>query len=139
VILVSIDDNEAANLKLLMDEVFGPENFIAQLVREKGRKNDARLFSIGHEYMLVYARSLVGLKDKKTIWREPKPGAKEIIEKWRELKSKHGEDYPVIQQALRDWYAELPATHPSKKLSRYKWVDKWGPWRDRDISWTGGG
>jgi adenine-specific DNA-methyltransferase len=140
VILVSIDDNEAANLKLLMDEVFGPENFIAQLVWEKGRKNDARLFSIGHEYMLLYARSLVGLKDKKTIWREPKPGAKEIIEKWRELKAKHGDDnYEAIQEALRQWYAELPATNPSKKLSRYKWVDKWGPWRDRDISWPGGG
>lgn len=139
VILVSIDDNEAANLKFLMDEVFGPENFIGQLVWEKGRKNDARLFSIGHEYILVYARNLAGLRDKKTIWREPKPGAKEIIEKWRELKGEHGDDYTAIQQALRDWYAELPATNPSKKLSRYKWVDKWGPWRDRDISWPGGG
>src|ERR1035441_999057 len=49
VILVSIDDHEAADLKLVMDEVFGPENFIAQLVWEKGRKNDARLFSVGHE------------------------------------------------------------------------------------------
>ena len=30
-------------------------------------------------------------------------------------------------------------TNPSKKLSRYKWVDSFGPWRDRDISWPGGG
>jgi adenine-specific DNA-methyltransferase len=139
VILVSIDDNEAANLKLLMDEVFGPENFIAQLVWEKGRKNDAKLFSVGHEYMLVYARSLITLRAEKTIWREPKPGAKEIIEKWRQLKELHGdENYAAQQQGLRDWYAGLPATHPSKKLSRHKWVDKYGPWRDRDISWPGG-
>jgi adenine-specific DNA-methyltransferase len=139
VILVSIDDNEAANLKLLMDEVFGPENFIAQLVWEKGRKNDARLFSVGHEYMLVYARSLASLKDKKTVWREPKPGAKEIIEKWSELNSELKDDYAAIQKALREWYSELPASDPSRKLNRYKWVDKWGPWRDRDISWPGGG
>ncbi len=140
VILVSIDDNEAADLKLLMDEVFGPENFIAQLVWEKGRKNDAKLFSVGHEYMLVYARSLVTLREDKIVWREPKPGAKEIIAKWRELKKQHGEqNYEAQQTALREWYASLPANDPSKKLSRYKWVDKWGPWRDRDISWPGGG
>ena len=53
VIFVSIDDNEAANLKLLMDEVFGPENFVAQLVWEKGRKNDAKLVSVGHEYIFI--------------------------------------------------------------------------------------
>jgi len=139
VILVSIDDNEAANLKLLMDEVFGPENFVAQLVWEKGRKNDAKLFSVGHEYMFVYARSVVVLKDNETIWREPKPGAKEIFEKWRELKNIHEDNYSIIQQELRTWYASLPHNHPSRKLSRYKWVDKWGPWRDRDISWPGGG
>ncbi|MCG5512343.1 site-specific DNA-methyltransferase [Ectothiorhodospira shaposhnikovii] len=140
VILVSIDDNEAANLKLLMDEVFGSENFITKLVWEKGRKNDAKLVSVGHEYMLIYARSMTKLKENKTVWREPKPGAKEIIEKWRELKAKHGEaNYEAQQESLREWYKSLPDSHPSKKLSRHKWVDKWGPWRDRDISWPGGG
>ena len=140
VILVSIDDNEAANLKLLMDEVFGPENLIAQLVWEKGRKNDAKLFSVGHEYMLVYARSITTLKNAKTVWRESKPGAKEIIAKWRELKMMHGEaNFEAQQTGLRDWFKGLPDTNPSKKLSRHKWVDKWGPWRDRDISWPGGG
>ena len=139
VILVSLDDNEAANFKLLLDEVFGPENFIAQLVWEKGRKNDAKLFSTGHEYMFVYARSMATLKEQKTVWRETKAGAKEIIAKWRELKAQHGDgNYEAQQKGLREWYASLSANHPSKKLSRYKWVDKWGPWRDRDISWPGG-
>lgn len=140
VILLSIDDNEAANLKLLLDEVFGPENLIAQMVWEKGRKNDAKLVSVGHEYMLIYARSMARLKENKTIWREPKPGAKEIIEKWRALKANCGENnYEAQQVALREWYKILPESHPSKKLSRHKWIDKWGPWRDRDISWPGGG
>jgi adenine-specific DNA-methyltransferase len=74
------------------------------------------------------------------VWREPKLGAKEIIEKWRELKVSCGEaNHEAQQEALREWYKSLPDAHPSKKLSRYKWVDKWGPWRDRDISWPGGG
>lgn len=139
VILVSIDENEAANLKLLMDEVFGSENLIAQLIWEKGRKNDAKLFSVGHEYMLVYARNISALKANKVVWREPKPGAKEIIEKWRALKLQHGDTNYEMQQAdLREWYKTLSDSHPSKKLSRYKNVDKWGVWRDDNISWPGG-
>lgn len=78
IILVSIDDNEAYRARALMDEVFSEENFIAQLVWEKGRKNDAKLFSVGHEYMLVYAKSLARLRELKTVWREPKPGAQEL-------------------------------------------------------------
>lgn len=139
VILVSIDDFEGYRLRILLDEIFGPHNFIAQLVWDKTRKNDAKLFSTGHEYMLVYAKSLQYLKDRKTVWREQKPGAAEILVHWKQLKDKFSNDYDSIQHELRAWYKELPKNHPSKKLSRYKWVDKWGPWRDRDISWPGGG
>lgn len=59
VIFISIDDNEQANLKKLCDEIFGEDNFIAQLVWQKihSIKNDARYFSENHEYAFVYARS----------------------------------------------------------------------------------
>jgi len=138
-ILISIDDNEAHNLRQLMDEIFGAQNFIAQITWDKTRKNDAKLFSAGHEYILVYAKSLSLLRENKTIWREEKPGAREIIQEWRRLVSIHGESYGAIEEDLVKWYRELPKKHPSKKLSRYRHVDKWGPWRDRDISWPGGG
>ena len=58
VIFISIDDNEAANLKLLCDEIFGEENFVAKLptiMNLKGN-NDEFAFSGTHEYTLVYAR-----------------------------------------------------------------------------------
>lgn len=139
IIIVSIDDFEAYRLRSIMDEIFGPSNFIAQLVWDKTRKNDAKLFSVGHEYLLIYANSLSKLRELKTVWREQQPGAKEIIDKWRSLKNIHGEEYQAIQDALREWYKSLQKGHPSKKMSRYKWVDKYGPWRDRDISWPGGG
>ena len=139
VIFISIDDNEAHHLRRLCDEAFGEENFIAQLTWEKTRKNDAKLFSLGHDYVVCYARDLQHLKDLKTVWREQKPGAKEICKKWLDLKEVHGEDYGAMETELRQWYKDLPAKHPSKKLSRYKQIDKWGPWRDRDISWPGGG
>lgn len=138
IMLISINDAEAANLKLLCNEVFGSENFIAQMVWEKGRKNDAKLLSIGHEYVLVYARSLNALKESKTIWREEKPGTREIWDEYVRLRTKHGKDNQAIEVDLQTWFSNLPKAHPSKKWSRYKRVDENGPWRDRDISWPGG-
>ncbi len=138
VIFVSIDDHEVHNLRLVMDEIFGEENFVASLIWEKSRKNDAKLFSVGHEYMLVYARSMARLKEEKTVWREEKPGAREIWEKYQELRRELDDKDTAIEARLQEWYSSLPKSHPSKKWSRYKRVDRHGPWRDRDISWPGG-
>ena len=59
VIFVSIDDHEVQNLRQIMDEVFGPENFIATIMWQKvfSPKNSARHFSVDHDYLIVYARS----------------------------------------------------------------------------------
>jgi adenine-specific DNA-methyltransferase len=58
VIFVSIDDHEVQNLRALMDELFGPENFVATAVWEKADspRNSARQFSEDHDYILVYSR-----------------------------------------------------------------------------------
>ena len=60
VIFISIDDNEQANLKLVCDDVFGEENFIADLVWERAfsPKNDARFISNSHDYVLMYAKNI---------------------------------------------------------------------------------
>ena len=57
VIFVSIDDNEQSNLKHLLDEIFGEQNFMAQIVWKKkaGGGNAARFFADDHEYILCYA------------------------------------------------------------------------------------
>ncbi len=59
VIFVSIDDNEVANLRAVMDEIFGPENFVAQVVWQKvySPMNSATQFAVVHDYVLVYARN----------------------------------------------------------------------------------
>jgi len=58
-IFVSIDDNEVAQLKILMDEIFGEQNFVAQFVWQKNfaPKNDNKYISISHEYILLYAKN----------------------------------------------------------------------------------
>jgi adenine-specific DNA-methyltransferase len=90
IICISIDDFEVHHLRLLMNEIFGEENFVAQLVWEKGRKNDAKLFSVGHEYIVIYALSKATLRENRTIWREAKPGAQEIWDEYLRLREKHG-------------------------------------------------
>lgn len=60
VIFVSMDDSEAGNLRLLMDEIFGASNFLATAIWQKvfSPKNSARFFSDDHEYIYVYARTI---------------------------------------------------------------------------------
>ncbi len=59
VIFISIDDNEQAQLKLLCDEIFGENNFIANIIWEKvySPRMDAKRFSVSHDYILVYGNT----------------------------------------------------------------------------------
>lgn len=59
VIFISIDDNEVTNLRKLCDEVFGEENFVAEIIwkRKRGRDNSAKWFSKAHEYLLIYSKN----------------------------------------------------------------------------------
>jgi adenine-specific DNA-methyltransferase len=56
VIFVSIDDNEVHNLRLLINEVFGEENLLAQLVWDLGTGTAAGHFARAHEYIVAYAK-----------------------------------------------------------------------------------
>lgn len=59
-IFISIDDNESHNLRHLLDEIFGPENFIAIFVRKIGAsaRMDATHVSNEQEYVIAYAKDL---------------------------------------------------------------------------------
>ena len=58
VIFISIDDNEDANLKKICDEIFGENNFLAQVIWERAYApiNLKKNFSESHDYILVYAK-----------------------------------------------------------------------------------
>lgn len=59
-IFISIDDNEVSNLRKLCDDVFGEENFLAQIIWQKihSTKNDAKYYSDTHEYLLCYCKNI---------------------------------------------------------------------------------
>ncbi len=60
IIIVSIDDNEIRNMRILCDEIFGESNYIATIVWQKihSIKNDAKYLSENHEYAVVYAKNI---------------------------------------------------------------------------------
>ena len=63
VIFISLDDNEISALRLLCDEIFGYQNFIAHVIWEKkfSPQNDAKWLSDSHDHILLYAND-------KEIW-----------------------------------------------------------------------
>lgn len=138
-IFISIDDNEQAQLKMICDEIFGSENFIANLIWSAGRKNDSKYISVSHEYILCYARSLDYLKQEGIVWKERKQGIDDIYKIHRQLCKKYGDDYKAMSMELKKWYKELPDNHPAKNHSHYCCVDEKGIYFPADISWPGGG
>jgi len=100
-IFVSIDDNEAAYLRLLMDDVFGEANFQAQVVvnlNPKGRQLGGG-FATSHEYLLVYA------KDARTTALDAS-SAETVDER----------DFPLVDTDGRR-YRRLPLRNTNKKFN----------------------
>ena len=64
VIFISIDDNEVHNLRLLMNEIFGEENFVAQFIWKRRQNVDSRSkngASVDHEYLICYRKTENGV------------------------------------------------------------------------------
>jgi adenine-specific DNA-methyltransferase len=70
VMFISIADHEIHNLRSVMDDIFGSENFIATVIWEKkyGPKSDAKHFSESHDFVLVFAKNVAAIE----IFRLPK-------------------------------------------------------------------
>ncbi|WP_330130779.1 site-specific DNA-methyltransferase [Shewanella xiamenensis] len=139
-IFVSIDDAEFHNLKKMLDEVFGESNFLAALVWDRNRKNDAKYFSVGHEYMLVYAKNEPLLSANKVIFRGEKDGVEEVRAEFERLRLSHGKDWDAVRRGLLEYYRSIPDDDPRAPLKRFTKVDGKGPYRDDgNINWPGGG
>jgi len=64
VIFISIDDNEVHHLRMIMDEIFGEENFVAKIIwhSKGGAGTDPKTLSIETEYILIYAKNKINVK-----------------------------------------------------------------------------
>ncbi len=142
VIITAIGDHEHANLRLLLDQVFGAQNFISDVVWQGGRKNDSRYVSNGADYMLIYAKNEVRLSELGVRWREPKVGLDAALAKAASIWSSRQND----DEASVQWKAWLKgkkaAGEITDSVARY---DQLQPGTGRpmntygNITWPGGG
>lgn len=142
VIIAAIGDNEHANLRLLLDQVFGPDNFISDVVWQGGRKNDSRYVSNGADYMLIYAKNEARLSELGVRWREPKVGLDAALAKAASIWSTRQSD----EDASVQWKAWLKSKKTAREITdsvaRY---DQLQPGTGRpmntygNITWPGGG
>ena len=138
-IFVSCDEGEQTRLRDSMDEIFGQENFVADMIWAAGRKNDSRLISVSHEYIVCYARNKAFLTEKKVEWRQRKKGLEDIYSQYERLKRKYVDDYSTMTAGMKRWYKGLADSHPAKAHKHYDNVDARGVFFPADISWPGGG
>lgn len=134
VIFVSCDDNEVHNLRCLMNEVFGEENFIAQMIWEGATKNTADQIGTDHEYVMVFARSRLNVPK---TWKLSKDGVAPVLKEVSRLKKVHGNDYDAASQDLAAWFRANKAK-PSFALRRFRYVDRIGAYKEDDPTAPGG-
>lgn len=161
VIAIAIGDDEHHRLRMLMDKIFGEENFISNVVWQGGRKNDSRFVSNGADYMLVYAKdkarwavSGVKVKDSPDVstlysceiakqgarWRVPKHGIDNVLTQGRRAWEESGGDETVAGVAMKKWFRSLPKDAPERSMNNAVYFLPDGTLcRDNDISWPGGG
>ena len=105
VIFVSIDDNEQHRLRMMMDEIFGAGNFVANIIWQKkySPANDAKYLSDNHDFILCYAKNKAD-------------------------NGNHGDETVTWQRRL------LPRTEKQNKLYKYDDGDGRGPWRADNLT-----
>lgn len=138
-IFVSCDEGEQPRLRMVMDEIFGQSNFVADMVWAAGRKNDSRLVSVSHEYIVCYARDSEYLSENKVAWRQRKKGLDDIYKQYNRLRRQHKNDHKAITRDLKKWYSGLADSNPAKNHKHYSHVDARGIYFPDNISWPGGG
>lgn len=123
-IWISIDDNEAHYLKVLMDEIFGRKNFVSTIVWQKkyGPKSDSKFLSESHDFILVYAKNISSLELNRVKKTEKQTSRYKNPDNDPRGPWKPGD---TLRNEVRD-YAVFPVTLPNGKQV---WPSEGTSWR----------
>lgn len=106
-IFSNIDENERDSLQAILNEVFGANNRIEELIwAQNTTHSQSPLYSTNHEYIEVYAKDRAATENDPTMFREPKPGFAEMAALVAEL----NQTYPSISD-IEDRIQKLFAAH----------------------------
>ena len=154
-IYISINDIENAHLRILMDDIFGEDNFVANLIwanREGGGSSDSKNFRIKHEYILCFAKKKalieihgipVGNEDR--YKQEDEYRGKYYLQKlgMGSIQYSSSLDYPIT---CPDGTKVMPADNNGGKKACWRWSQKKFQWgidnnyiemkKDRNGNWT---
>lgn len=134
VIFVSIDDNEVANLRLMMDEIFGRGNFVAEMIWEGAFKNTASQIGVNHEYVILYARDKTKIAKE---WSVAKDAAEPVLKEVARLKKKYGDDFEAASLDMAGWFRANKANECFAHR-RFRYIDKRGAYKEDDPTAPGG-
>lgn len=141
VIICAIGDDEHHRLRMLLDQVFGEQNFISDVVWQGGRKNDSRYVSNGADYMLIYARDESAMRAAEIKWRVPRPAQEEMLEAGRRCWEEAAHDPAAATGLMKKWISTLAPDHPARSNNRFYEFDPdtGRVFRKDNVSWPGGG
>lgn len=113
-IWINLDDNEAHYCKVMCDEIFGRDNFVATVIWEKkySTQNDAKWLSDSHDFILVYAKN-------KEIWRpNPLPRTAEMDARYKNPDNDPRGPWQSDNLNVRTYSAncDYPITTPSGRI-----------------------
>ena len=113
-IWMTLDDNEVHRARMVMDEIFGEENFVATCIWHKmdSPKNTAEFFSEDHDYVLVYAKAKAG-------WHlNLLPRSEAMIARYKNLDDDPRGPWLLSDLAARNQYTQglYPITTPSGRV-----------------------
>lgn len=121
VMFVSCDDNEVHNLRFLMNEVFGEENFIAVICWRNVTDNNPTLVNKDNEFILCFAKVKERLPQS---WKSHFSESKELLQSHYESLKVQGLSTEKIQEGIREFISDN--IELMGNLTRYKNVDETG-------------
>ena len=119
IVVISIDESEHANLRLLCDDVFDERNYAGEIIWKNSSKNDQDYISMQHEYILFYVKN----KDiNKGQWKEKKEDLDEIFKAFEGFR-KQTDDPDEIHKLALEWYKQFSEANPIYGSKHYSWYD----------------
>jgi adenine-specific DNA-methyltransferase len=128
IIFISIDENEVSHLRVLMDEIFGENNFVEEIVWNKRiPKNDKGIGNI-HEYVLLYVKS----SEQKQKFSMPKDGLDDVYTLVKNLKRKKV-PIPEAEKELKKLYKRKGY---DRAITLYNGLDdNYKIWGKHNLAW----
>ncbi len=126
VIFVSINDIELFRVGMLLNEIFGEENWVGTIVWKGTTSNHPTNIALEHEYILCYAKNKDLLSQS---WKSPDHEAKQVmLDEYHRLK-KQTRSFPTLKRSFREFTKQQKDLLGD--LARYYHVDSRGPFVSR--------